>query len=221
MDWASTGSSPQARGTLSVWEDWPVADRFIPAGAGNTLCRRSALLLLSVHPRRRGEHRRSLIVDASMDGSSPQARGTHLPAEAPDRCGRFIPAGAGNTLNGAPILMTGSVHPRRRGEHRCLILLWFEEVGSSPQARGTLFKCAPGLSPVRFIPAGAGNTSVISLVRATVTVHPRRRGEHFRELIQINLFIGSSPQARGTHEYDHLYAPQGRFIPAGAGNTGS
>ncbi len=71
--------------------------RFIPAGAGNTSGRRPPMAFMTVHPRRRGEHGVSSISSSHPNGSSPQARGTHLRAEIREYANRFIPAGAGNT----------------------------------------------------------------------------------------------------------------------------
>ncbi|KDZ63769.1 hypothetical protein AC03_3145 [Escherichia coli 3-073-06_S3_C1] len=53
----------------------------------------------SVYPRWRGEHEMLVSVNAANTGLSPLARGTHYAFfRLPGFC-RFIPAGAGNTLN--------------------------------------------------------------------------------------------------------------------------
>ncbi len=71
--------------------------------------------------------------------------------------------------------------------------------GSSPRVRGTPVFHRPGSPAWRFIPAGAGNTSLGTKRLLTRAVHPRGCGEHV-------------PQP------DHC-RPHWRFIPAGAGNT--
>ncbi len=53
---SSVGSSPQARGTRRRGSAGLRRQRFIPAGAGNTVVARSAARQAAVHPRRRGEH---------------------------------------------------------------------------------------------------------------------------------------------------------------------
>ena len=50
-------------------------------------------------------------------------------------------------------------------------------------------------------------------------VHPRRRGEHALDVTGDDETIGSSPQARGTPHHMIRASWDGRFIPAGAGNT--
>ncbi len=52
-------------------------------------------------------------------------------------------------------------------------------------------------------------------------VYPRWRGEHPMTLFYSFPFTGLSPLARGTHFNPHLFLLLRRFIPAGAGNTGS
>ncbi|CAD5602523.1 Domain of uncharacterised function (DUF2825) [Escherichia coli] len=93
------GLSPLARGTrCSVNIDGDVT-RFIPAGAGNTFLRLFMRIKNSVYPRWRGEHRRGLTSRPSQTGLSPLARGTQLRRSTQLNKPRFIPAGAGNTLN--------------------------------------------------------------------------------------------------------------------------
>ena len=135
---------------------------------------------------------------------------------------------------------TSAVHPRRRGEHCLVTHIPCEIYGSSPQARGTHLRYLILLLNLRFIPAGAGNTISLTDGTNTVTVHPRRRGEHARKSdiesilgrfipagagntssaeIKSREIDGSSPQARGTHRVYACKRGHARFIPAGAGNT--
>ncbi len=72
---------------------------------------------------------------------------------------RFIPAGAGNTGNGALLSKVDSVHPRGCGEHVGVIDDLVNTDGSSPRVRGTLTTELIKQWQWRFIPAGAGNTS--------------------------------------------------------------
>ncbi len=135
------------------------------------------------------------------DGLSPLARGTHFQILFRPGNVRFIPAGAGNTA--------------RRSFFTCLTC------GLSPLARGTLKKTQHYTTDARFIPAGAGNTVIARLSMCAGAVYPRWRGEHPMTLFYSFPFIGLSPLARGTHFNPHLFLLLRRFIPAGAGNTGS
>ena len=93
----SVGSSPQARGTPTIFSGPLITPRFIPAGAGNTIADVARAQYGAVHPRRRGEHARRPDSGFRVFGSSPQARGTHQPRNSCGAKCRFIPAGAGNT----------------------------------------------------------------------------------------------------------------------------
>ncbi len=73
--------------------------RFIPAGAGNTAADSRAGHHRPVYPRWRGEHQLSDVSLAWRHGLSPLARGTRGVRRRLKRQCRFIPAGAGNTLN--------------------------------------------------------------------------------------------------------------------------
>ena len=112
-----------------------------------------------------------------------------------------------------------AVHPRWRGEHRLAARRQSASTGSSPLARGTL-RCARLIqSCLRFIPAGAGNTSLPLNESRSWPVHPRWRGEHRRLVSSERSPRGSSPLARGTPGPQSRLAFRVRFIPAGAGNT--
>ncbi len=132
---------------------------------------------------------------------------------------RFIPAGAGNTheryMSGPP----GAVYPRWRGEHNRLKLADNGIAGLSPLARGTLNCCESKINTGRFIPAGAGNTTLYCPNFRSISVYPRWRGEHTPITEVMTAFCGLSPLARGTPIYNSPPYPGNRFIPAGAGNT--
>ncbi len=152
-------------------------------------------------------------------GSSPLARGTLWALELGRICQRFIPAGAGNTNVQLFYLLSVSVHPRWRGEHRSYIKFKPLNDGSSPLARGTRGGIPQDVVNIRFIPAGAGNTDRHRERPRPVPVHPRWRGEHIGSHALSRRFCGSSPLARGTPLRLGLSSVPLRFIPAGAGNT--
>ncbi len=216
---AVRGSSPLARGTRPIAADVGCDRRFIPAGAGNTPDGRASSHSSAVHPRWRGEHTSIRSWATLPRGSSPLARGTRLGGWARGDLHRFIPAGAGNTTASAGRLAQTSVHPRWRGEHLLPHLVSASAAGSSPLARGTHPLHGHPDRGRRFIPAGAGNTSIRFLRSASRAVHPRWRGEHINARAGEWMRAGSSPLARGTHKLLPVRVAGPRFIPAGAGNT--
>ena len=99
LRFVQVGLSPLARGTLLQCQQSFPDCRFIPAGAGNTRRWHRQTPVLSVYPRWRGEHYRDRFWNLQRGGLSPLARGTPVSGLSDDICTRFIPAGAGNTLN--------------------------------------------------------------------------------------------------------------------------
>ena len=110
------GSSPRVRGTGFLAFIDGVANRFIPAGAGNGFNAISYSLTFSVHPRGCGERSAGVHEKLISLGSSPRVRGTVAKSWPPASSCRFIPAGAGN---GGCCRLTAPampVHPRGCGE---------------------------------------------------------------------------------------------------------
>ncbi len=95
----AAGLSPLARGTPGVERQMTEKERFIPAGAGNTSPLLTPGKSAAVYPRWRGEHLRLNSEQAIGVGLSPLARGTPPRTHEQAITDRFIPAGAGNTLN--------------------------------------------------------------------------------------------------------------------------
>jgi len=154
----------------------------------------------------------------SVNGLSPQARGTGRAGHIRIDETRFIPAGAGNGCASVRARHCPSVHPRRRGERCSSSERSASTRGSSPQARGTDRDGVADQPEERFIPAGAGNGHARIVRVALMTVHPRRRGERAALASALASESGSSPQARGTVVQGVGNPAGGRFIPAGAGN---
>ena len=152
------GSSPRSRGT---WSDFP--------------CRHSPP---TVHPRARGEHGQLAFVTIAPTGSSPRSRGTSAAARLVELGRRFIPALAGNMFSKNRTTAAAPVHPRARGEHLLMDLIFGKRSGSSPRSRGTSIE----------IPYRNRHT----------TVHPRARGEHRLSDYVFHDKSGSSPRSRGT-----------------------
>ena len=157
------GSSPRARGTRRREYDQDAADRFIPAGAGNTAAIRARCCDAPVHPRGRGEHFVNSNGAGNPTGSSPRARGTRRGAPPRPRW--------------------GAVHPRGRGEHDQFGRHVVGRVGSSPRARGTHRQRAPGLVEQPVHPRGRGeHASAAVCCCYAAGSSPRARGTHFFHL---------------------------------------
>jgi hypothetical protein len=159
---SGSGLSPLARGTHVNTILYRLSVRFIPAGAGNTLFVARRLMSISVYPRWRGEHAVQNFLKRFNCGLSPLARGTHRPRTTIRANRRFIPAGAGNTVDGEFFIAGAPVYPRWRGEHDRPRHLAVADQGLSPLARGTQRLFPAQTLRIRFIPAGAGNTAAKS-----------------------------------------------------------
>ena len=153
-------------------------------------------------------------------GLSPLVRGTRFNDVQQFFSGRFIPAGAGNTDHGVQNSDQDAVYPRWRGEHCNKLFISRTTCGLSPLARGTHEIPPAALRNMRFIPAGAGNTKLITFSALLDPVYPRWRGEHGMIAGVGRLGTGLSPLARGTPPVSVSLTLSRRFIPAGAGNTG-
>ena len=93
--------------------------------------------------------------------------------------------------------------------------------GLSPLARGTPPLRSSTRSISRFIPAGAGNSNTTANKHDVIRVYPRWRGELFPRDCDRHRPIGLSPLARGTLLQRRTADGLARFIPAGAGNSGT
>ena len=216
----SSAVHPRGRGErLGTNERCNHQRRFIPADAGNARHCACKYTPVPVHPRGRGE-RSTLSSTIDTDcGSSPRTRGTLTDKSTAKKGIRFIPADAGNAEMSFTASVTGSVHPRGRGERIGSRLIHPIKHGSSPRTRGTRSLCASDSGTGRFIPADAGNAIYGSAYKPGDSVHPRGRGERSLADCAKSSPCGSSPRTRRTR-MDRMCAMYlHRFIPADAGNA--
>ena len=213
------GSSPRVRGTPGGAGEALASQRFIPACAGNSPSPQSARGQSPVHPRVCGELATAPASDSTMGGSSPRVRGTLSAPLRAVRRSRFIPACAGNSATGGVQPSANPVHPRVCGELDHGGGQSLGQPGSSPRVRGTRPMEYRQRPSCRFIPACAGN-SLLPRVRIPFpTVHPRVCGELGSRAADSGCCGGSSPRVRGTRARFRTRTPNGRFIPACAGNS--
>ena len=174
---------------------------------------------MAVHPRVGGAHSISSSLVIWCVGSSPRGRGTLLSMVCLLSAGRFIPAWAGHTLFNDAAITWHPVHPRVGGAHAVASRPAINAAGSSPRGRGTPWSRRNDRTWNRFIPAWAGHTAGMGVVRAIGPVHPRVGGAHCEPRICCITTAGSSPRGRGTPALAGCKIDHCRFIPAWAGHT--
>ena len=192
------GSSPQVRGTSSLFYCVDFVNGIIPAGAGHLALAQKTIRSNWDHPRRCGALSCPRTRRRRLRGSSPQVRGTFTACRlgAADR--RIIPAGAGHFMRLFKPLLTGGDHPRRCGALLKPTPTYALLQGSSPQVRGTCLWLQESTRIFRIIPAGAGHFSAPTRSMRAGRDHPRRCGALLAPpKCTINV-PGSSPQVRGT-----------------------
>ena len=171
----------------------------IPAHAGKTARRRSALTPPWAHPRSRGENGHLARGRVAGQGSSPLTRGKLRRGRPTPASPRLIPAHAGKT--------------RGYRSH------WISWGGSSPLTRGKRPQLHARSLRRRLIPAHAGKTASAWGTGTRGPAHPRSRGENRIDNDGVSIRAGSSPLTRGKPEttLDNLYLAG--LIPAHAGKT--
>ncbi len=91
--------------------------------------------------------------------------------------------------------------------------------GSPPQAWGRLETGALVFDMVRFTPTGVGTAFNVPRAAFGMSVHPHRRGDGVRDVVNIAAGAGSPPQAWGRLVViDRLFF-RGRFTPTGVGTA--
>ena len=180
------------------------SERIIPAHAGQTWSRWSAIHCGSDHPRACGANLRLINLQSEKTGSSPRMRGK-LERESlfPDH-GRIIPAHAGQTF----VSFADAV-----------VFL-----GSSPRMRGKLATSCSLRYWRRIIPAHAGQTIRRNGGASSSPDHPRACGANRSHTASSNLPAGSSPRMRGKRRdmraiLSAICVVAARIIPAHAGQT--
>ena len=215
----SIGSSPLARGLRGPTRGSTAARGIIPARAGFTPSPWVPSRRVWDHPRSRGVYVMGPHERRSVAGSSPLARGLLLFFLFVWLCLGIIPARAGFTPCSSTVCVPLPDHPRSRGVYGCPVLGWFEQVGSSPLARGLLTARLGGGMRRRIIPARAGFTGGGKRALHVRTDHPRSRGVYGCGDTGDVSFVGSSPLARGLHSFAGAEEDRPRIIPARAGFT--
>ena len=213
------GTSPRVRGKRGQRRPRSVQLRYIPACAGEARFRTGCWRRRTVHPRVCGGSTARTRPRPRGWGTSPRVRGKRCLSRSRVGWLGYIPACAGEASSRSPSCGQRRVHPRVCGGSRSLIGPSCPALGTSPRVRGKLICGAVRVSPMRYIPACAGEAagSLRPLVRTGV--HPRVCGGSVNTRKLLFLTKGTSPRVRGKP----LWMPGGiaskRYIPACAGEA--
>ena len=237
------GSSPLARGLPQTAYNIAGNNRIIPARAGFTIHPPTQNRKDQDHPRSRGVYGRVSWDNPPLAGSSPLARGLLCASSSGAYSVRIIPARAGFTPGRQGRAGGLKDHPRSRGVYCSRGARRIASSGSSPLARGLLWRSSGFLSRVWIIPARAGFTVApggfvdapplgVGIIPAragftgatadsTVPAedHPRSRGVYCVAGRSAPPSRGSSPLARGLPSGEPALKAVVRIIPARAGFT--
>ena len=172
------GSSPLARGPLTLDNASNTVSGLIPARAGTTPFLVCVFYWGVAHPRSRGDHLGCKVSGPFPLGSSPLARGPPTARRCSARPCGLIPARAGTTETKHSCWCRIWAHPRSRGDHPVGSALNSVTAGSSPLARGPHRRTVVERDHRGLIPARAGTTSIFRARRGILRAHPRSRGDH-------------------------------------------
>ena len=215
----SAGSSPLARGLRPPRGLLLYVGGIIPARAGFTSSCSTAGSPTQDHPRSRGVYTKAAFPRLRVYGSSPLARGLHGQDLSAQRVGRIIPARAGFTRRGAAAPARRRDHPRSRGVYGPSPQPREPGSGSSPLARGLLYRAWAAETHAGIIPARAGFTGLGGIPGGESRDHPRSRGVYSPGRPSAATAPGSSPLARGLRGGQGPGPHHRRIIPARAGFT--
>ena len=213
------GSSLRVQGRLLLVQRRRRALGFIPAGAGATRSRPCSGSSRRVHPCGcRGDVLMPHRGDADR-GSSLRVQGRLVDDRLPVLAVGFIPAGAGATSASTTLIRRVGVHPCGCRGDASRVWGVFCARGSSLRVQGRLF-CQPQPMPKpRFIPAGAGATSLPRSAAWMWGVHPCGCRGDLRRHLFVRLPEGSSLRVQGRRAARSARRDISGFIPAGAGAT--
>ena len=146
-------------------------------------------------------------------------RGSHFIPNPDNKKYGIIPAHAGLTKKKFKKRVDKRDHPRACGAHRCCQRCLISSLGSSPRMRGSQLGEQALVDDDGIIPAHAGLTSVVAMIRYAPQDHPRACGAHSHDAALAHVLLGSSPRMRGSLDLYFRSARVTGIIPAHAGLT--
>ena len=215
------GLSPPVRGSLDHHVGGRNDGGSIPARAGEPAPCCPCSLAGTVYPRPCGGAETDASTAASSGGLSPPVRGSRDYETARSSDARSIPARAGEPCGGPPRRWTARVYPRPCGgaaDHRHAGPV---AQGLSPPVRGSRLRLPVNRSPIRSIPARAGEPPSARMSYSEYRVYPRPCGGAVLVAVFWLGLQGLSPPVRGSPAHRHHPTAYTRSIPARAGEPSS
>ena len=162
---ALPGLSPRVRGNPALFAPEKLAERSIPACAGEPSYPSPSCRSRTVYPRVCGGTKASIGRLTSPSGLSPRVRGNPARRRQRDRRPRSIPACAGEPAHGLQMARIRRVYPRVCGGTRPRPAGRECENGLSPRVRGNLSATILSLTTYGSIPACAGEPAMAASLR--------------------------------------------------------
>ena len=214
---SSRGLSPRGRGNHRAVEALEVAERSIPAWAGEPagLCFRHSVG--TVYPRVGGGTVSQPGTTVTMSGLSPRGRGNRLRVACGASPLGSIPAWAGEPPGLLQPVQPNRVYPRVGGGTHPDIAKALAEGGLSPRGRGNHVEGEGYDLGGGSIPAWAGEPWMLRPSWTTSRVYPRVGGGTSLKLPGFQKKVGLSPRGRGNLSAVLGGVESQRSIPAWAG----
>ena len=213
------GLSPRVRGNL-LGECYNfIANRSIPACAGESLTRNFERLKKEVYPRVCGGIDQYSLLWRFLSGLSPRVRGNPLYLFSPSSFLRSIPACAGESDLIPSPGVNSPVYPRVCGGIMVAGMTIFISGGLSPRVRGNLSRYLFSESCIGSIPACAGESYLTPRPASGAEVYPRVCGGITLDPARSSLHTGLSPRVRGNLFSYLRHLAFHRSIPACAGES--
>ena len=213
------GPSPRGRGRQGDARNPDVAERTIPAWAGETPMTFEDSRNATDHPRVGGGDPTVRLTGHVSGGPSPRGRGRREIAGCCANPIGTIPAWAGETSMRSRSRLSLRDHPRVGGGDTFSIPSSLGNLGPSPRGRGRPVDALTNAETLRTIPAWAGETPTRSTCPCPPPDHPRVGGGDLAKIHHALLSPGPSPRGRGRRSPREARPRPDGTIPAWAGET--